>query len=231
MNTRSAIVYIFFLVTFLSGHAEWRELKNDSGHVVEIVADFRIEDLVIDANGTTSFVAKAVVDGEQVGFSAALSRGRESTMPVMFQKKGVAIIQSDIDIRSIGPATAHLEERLNRRLLIAAGKGDALRVVGPHSAYCPLNAASIAEIALVKAFGVGFSYDARGNRISGECFSLQLIIDGPLEKVTVYFCKEGGYGGIAEADRARSNWSEAHQKKESPKITEPQTGVAARHEP
>jgi len=217
-----------YLIAVAVGSAEWKTLKDEDGHVVEIVADFKIEELKIDLQGTTSFVADAVVDGERIGFSAALSKAHPGTITVLFQDQRAPVMLTDIDVRSVGHITQNLERRLDAELGPSPVGELPRRIVGLYRGYCPDFAASLAGPALVFASGVGITYDEHGKRISGNCFAMKLIVDGPLSRLTAYFHEEAGYGGMAAADRARSKWYESKSRKVSSQASQ-QTDADTAH--
>jgi hypothetical protein len=220
MKARFAVTCIAFHFAALIARGEWIELKNEAGRVVEIVADFKIEDMRIDASGTTSFIAKEMFGNEELGFSVALSKPSEGTIQVSGQDRTLPVMRTDFDIRSIGRATERLERRLCTELKVASGGDEPTRVAGLYSAYCPNIAASPADVAVVRGRSVGISYDKQGKRTAGDCFAIKFLIDGPLGRVTVYFHEEGGYGGTALANLARSEWYDLRIKEAGKKSEE-----------
>jgi hypothetical protein len=210
MKTRFAIACLVVAFSTSAAIADWRELKNGQNCAVEVAIDFSIENLRIDPSGSTSFSAKTIIDGDQLGFSVSLSKAQDGKMGVLFEKDELSVMRSDLDIRSIGPATDCLERRLNKVLGVEAGGGGegAYHAVGLYSAISPPMASAISQVALFDGLSVGCTYDRSGSRIAGDCFSVRLVVDGPLNRLTAYFHIPGGYGGTAEADRARSRWNQ-----------------------
>jgi hypothetical protein len=212
MKTRFALLGITLALVAPRVFAEWRALKDASGHVVEVVVDFSVENLRIGADGTSAFKARAEVDGAEVSFLVSISKARKGQIAVLSRETEVPIMRVDVDIRSSGASTKNLERRLADQLGMSARNASSLRIAGPRNGICPLGAASIAQVASIYASDVGLTYTESGEQIAGECFDLQLIVDAPTNRITVYFSEPEGYGGISKKDRARNDWFKLHQK-------------------
>ena len=212
MTSRILTIIVGAFMACLPLRADVRELKNESGRCVQVVADFKIENQEIDSNGATRFAAKALIDGEEIGFRIVLAKASESTS--WDSRKGVIPNMAlNFEVRPLGLATTHLERLLNARLRLPyESKMPNVRVVGAYSSLCPYMAASVEDIMLIYGHAGMSTYDEHGAPALGECFSLKLVIDAPLERMTTYFSREGGYGGKAEANQARSQWYRSHEK-------------------
>ena len=220
MKKRIVLLGVVFILMTPRVFAEWRVLKNAAGSIVEIVVDFSIEHLRINADGSASFNTRAQIDGAEIGFSVSMSKPREGEGDFLFYERNIlvkrveiAVMRVYIDITSSGIATKNLERRLTDQLRLFSSAEGLLRVVGPRSGLCPFGAASIAGIASIHAGHTGFTYDDGGNRIPGATFGLDLLVDAPLNRITVHFYEVAGAGGTAKKDQARSEWFKLHQKK------------------
>jgi hypothetical protein len=220
MKKRFVLLGVVFALMTPRVFAEWKVLKDAAGSIVEIVVDFSIENLRINADGSASFKTRAQIDGEEIGFSVSMSKAREGEQAVLYQERNIpikqvdiAVMHVDIDITSSGTATKNLERRLADQLGLSAGAEGLLRVVGPRRGICPPGAASIAGVANIHAGNVGLTYDDDGKQIAGECLGLELVVDAPVNRITAHFYEVAGAGGTAKKDQARSEWFKLHQKK------------------
>lgn len=211
LNVKQVIIGLAFLTSALFAQADSKTLFSDDGQAVEIMIDFKIEDLRIDAKGTVSLIAKAVENGEAIGFSVVLSSPRKEPMPQMGKDETIPVAAADLTIKSIGAPTAALQASLNRRLRRRPPDVGRRQLVGFYAAtsYAGI---SVAHRTVIQADDPGITADETDASKSAECFFLNLVIDGPMERVTVYFSLPAGYGASPPEFGARQRWYQSKQK-------------------
>lgn len=212
MKLRLALLALTLAVSNVPCFADWRTLKNTKGDIVEITVDFEIEDLRIEADGASSFKAKASMDGAEISFRASLSKPQEGTIGIVQQSQRIQILRTDIAITSSGAATSNLERRLNEQLLNLGQPKEAYRVAAPRSGYSALLAGSLAAPAMFHASSVGLVYNDQGESVLGNALDIQLVIDAPLGRLTVHFYASASYGGSPDNEATRNDWFKRHQK-------------------
>jgi hypothetical protein len=204
----------FFLASALLAQADSKTLVLDDVRAVEIMVDFKIEDLRIDGEGNVSLVAKSSENGEAIGFSALISKPRRGERAQMGKDQTLPVVEADITIKSIGAPTTTLQASLDRRLRRNSKDVGRRQLVGLYCATSSFLNAHIAQVAFFQTDDVGITPDEKDSTKTAECFSMRLVIDGPLERLTAYFSLEAGYGADAPEWVARQQWYKAHVRPE-----------------
>src|SRR4051812_4926374 len=116
MTPKQFISGLIFIGSALIGFAESKALTSPDGRVAEIMMDFKIEDVRVDAGGNVALVATAKENGEGVGFSLIVGKPRKGEMTQEGKDEPLPIAQAGLTIKSIGAPTTALQALLNRRL-------------------------------------------------------------------------------------------------------------------
>lgn len=212
---RHSIAGFFFLASALLAQADSKPLALEDGRAVEIVVDFKIEDLRIDGEGNVSLVAKSAENGEAIGFSALISKPRRGERAQLGKDETLPVVEADITIKSIGAPTTTLQSFLDRRLRRDSKEVGHRQLAGLYAATSSALNGHLAHVAFLQTHDVGITRDENDSTKTAECFSMRLVVDGPLERLTAYFSLEPGYGANAPEWVARQQWYKAHVKPEA----------------
>ena len=195
---------IFMLIAAPFMKADWTVLKNDAGEIVEVAVDFTIKKKTINPDGSVSLVLSATNAGEEIGFSALISKPSESTV-VGKKKESVRVVHRNVTLTSIGEPTKTLEKRLALQL-----KAQSRRIVGLYNttSYWP-HGFSLTFPDVFTTFDLQLTFDDEGKIVGGDCFDIRFIPDIPMNRFTAYFSKREAIiefmEGIPEAARVRGN--------------------------
>lgn len=198
-------LFAFVVTTPGSQGSDLHELKASDGRIVQIAADFSIEDFQIIQDGKATFKATAVIGGDAVAISITIDKFQVETVgDAKRGQKEMPIYRAGLDIRSVGAPTERLERILNARLSKLDAKQ--IRITGPYDASSQVLVASpLSSPILISADSINITYNQSGEAVLGACFNLELLMDAPLRRLTIYFA-ESGYSGIQYPTRARTEW-------------------------
>lgn len=214
MNPKRATAAILLLISPLISRADWHTMRSADGHVVEIVVDFRMEKVRIDSKGDLSFVATASIGGQEIGFLGVISKPKNELEEIGRTGQKARIWRNGLEVRTAGASTAKLEQLLANQLNVRIRNGDeGYRFVGLYSAVSSYDVTGFGNVDVLLAASVGLTFDETGKTIGGKGFALQLVLDGPMGRLTVYFSIPPGAGGTSEAYILRREWLESKAEK------------------
>lgn len=167
MRAPLLLILALHFVSLPAHAAEWQELRAPDGKVVQLAADFWLEDIQVDGQGDATFRAVATVEGAPAELSFRVNHAKAGSIQSGNSKTELAVMRLDVEIRSLGASTRRLEDFLNRRLQTR----EATRVSGLYAGLGWELASALNGPAFILAGSVGIATDDAGKQIEAENFS------------------------------------------------------------
>lgn len=211
--------YLIAVATFASlfpaslAQAEWKTLRNADGRIVEVAVDLQIESVHITPKGDVSMIAKTMEQNQEIGFSLSITNLHSVEAPTIGRDQPAPMKRCDIEIRSIGKATTRLADMVRSQLGESpmVHFGSPMAITAPYIGYVLSDSSTISMPSIFSGTSPGIAYDENGDVVGCDSYHIRLIVDGPMRSLRIYLSLEGGFGGMAPGDRARSQWYKSTQ--------------------